>query len=222
MECRFVELGLDFKGQDERLTSFLDALRPKVLKFDKEANPAKVTQPCEAPISWRLWIEGDPTKPEKCKLYARAQWKSEESPIVTSASNGCLGVDMNMWGISVAYVNKEGNKPSRHLPFVYDHKLDWTSSLEKNVSSDYILHQVSVAAKVVVVDGAAKIVEPLALECLDFAKKKAQLRYENTHKDAKPEPCSAEHEWGEMDKRQRRGVQPPLSRLIESTQLRGV
>jgi hypothetical protein len=71
-------VGLDFKDQDRKLSAFLEALNPKVTKFDQKGHPAKLTQPCEAPISWRLWIEGDPSKLEKCKLYVRAQWKSED------------------------------------------------------------------------------------------------------------------------------------------------
>lgn len=167
--CRYLEVSVRFDGQDKKLATFIQALTPI-----PKSETAKGTQPCKAPISWRMWIEGDPAFPRRCKVYARAQWKVEGAEIISFDSSGCLGLDINAWGVSTAWCGPEGNKPSKDYgSYVHDVKIDW-----KDKSSNQTLHAIRVAAKTMV-DGCARLGSVLAIESLDFSDKKKSLRYED-------------------------------------------
>jgi IS605 OrfB family transposase len=164
-----LEVNLSFDGQAKKLAKFIQALTPI-----PKSETAKGTQPCAAPISWRIWIEGDPNTPRSCKVYVRAQLKVEDAQIISFASSGCLGLDINAWGVSTAWCNAEGNKPRKDYgSYVHDVKIDW-----KDKSSNQTLHAVRVAAKKMV-DGCARLGSILAIEALDFSDKKKSLRYED-------------------------------------------
>lgn len=166
--CDYLEVPLNFDGQDKKLEKFVQALTP--VKNEE----AKGTQPCKAPISWRIWIEGDLNTSKSCKVYARAQWKEEEVDLISFQSNGCLGLDINAWGVSTAWCNQAGNTPSKDYgPYVHDVRIDW-----KDKSSNQTLHAVRNAAKEIV-DGCARLGAVLAYEALDFSDKKKSLRYED-------------------------------------------
>lgn len=173
MECRYLSLKLDMSSQEIKLKALKNALTPSSDEKYKGKTP-----PCEQPVSWRIWIAGDVSKPESCKVYARAMWAPKEVPLVTFASNGCLGVDINAWGVALAWCNPEGNKPGQGVDYRSNLPIDWTGS------SEHILHEIRIAAKSIV-DGAAKLGCPLCLEALDFSALKRRLRYEASREQAK-------------------------------------
>ena len=173
MACRYLSLKLDWSGQASRLAGLKAALTPST-----EAKHQGKTPPCEQPVSWRIGIHGDVSKPESCKVYARAMWEALDSPLATFGSNGCLGVDINAWGVALAWCDPEGNKPAKGMDWRSNIGMDWTGSSER------ALHEIRIAAKAIV-DAAAKLGCPLGLEALDFSDLKRRLRYEASREQAK-------------------------------------
>ena len=166
MDCRYLSLELNLTRQSAKLDEFIQALTPSA-----DPKYKKISPPCAAPISWELRIEGDISNPSKCKAYARATWQTPSCPTTTSPANGCLGLDINSWGLSIAYCDSEGNKPAKGGSFLYTRPIDWFGSSKQS------LHQIRLAAKEIV-DGASQLGVPLALELLDFDELKLHLRYD--------------------------------------------
>jgi IS605 OrfB family transposase len=177
MSCRYLAIeNVSFGKQDKKFTALQAALTPQA-----KPEGSTTTQPCEAPVSWSIWIEGDIKKPSSCKVFARAQWEAKEAPVLSFSSNGCVGVDINAWGVSLAYCDAQGNKPARGSNLFGGEGEDcWLLDISADLagSSNQSLHQIRHVAKLAV-DEAASLGCPIAIENLDFSKKKLGLRYED-------------------------------------------
>lgn len=57
-----------------------------------------------------------------------------DAPLVTFGSNGCLGVDINAWGVALAWCNPEGKKPAKGMDWRSNILMDWTGSSEHALS----------------------------------------------------------------------------------------
>jgi hypothetical protein len=150
--------GVKGKGHQRQFQELLSALKRK-----PDGSYA-------APISWRAQVKNG-------SVYLRAQWMAEAVE-VSFASNGCLGVDINGASMEWALCMQDGNRPSSG--WLKAHGLaDWKGSLPlalQGLSSNQALHAIRIAAKTVA-SIAASCGLPMAFEALDFAHKKADLRY---------------------------------------------
>ena len=85
-------------------------------------------------------------------------------PVTTSFSNGCLGIDFNAKSVEWAYINRDGNiEDKSKLPFNWQGR---SSGQRQAMMRD-------IAAKLSRM--AFKLQCPMAIESLDFSKKKASM-----------------------------------------------
>jgi IS605 OrfB family transposase len=157
----------------------LPKVKPLLTLDEVEKKYKGKTRPAAGPVSWRITVSGlGKAQGPKPKVSARAQWSVEDAELITSPQSGCLAIDINAWGISWAFCKAQGNKPSRKtgqedFSWHGDMPIHWA-----HTSQDQATHLVRQAAKKIV-EMAARLGVPLGIELLDFAKKKANLRYES-------------------------------------------
>lgn len=163
MACRYLTISVEWGEGCRRQKARLEELRKALTPNEKGE--------CGAPIGWRLMLQGD-------QVLVRAEWQSEDVELVSWEEAGCLGVDINAESLEWSICSREGNKPSKQ--WIEKHG-DWKGRLDldwKEGRSTQTLHEVRVAARRLV-DKARDLRMPLAVEALDFGRKKVGLRYED-------------------------------------------
>ena len=122
---------------------------------------------CAHPIRWRIQFrDGVP--------YARAQW-GEDPEVSSDRKNGIIGVDVNGDHLAWAVCVPDGNKPSAKKGWAKDRPWSGKVPLElEGLGENQATHRIRVAVKKIA-EMAGAWGMPVAVESLDFAKKKAGI-----------------------------------------------
>jgi IS605 OrfB family transposase len=99
------------------------------------------------------------------RWYVQAMFDVAAAPVTTSRRNGCLGIDLNPWGLALTRIDRAGNP-------VESHDLPWQLA---GRSDDQARAAIGDAVRDAVLQAKAQGV-PVAVEQLDFAAKKHEDR----------------------------------------------
>ncbi len=127
----------------------------------------------QSAMSWQIYCK-------KGIWYARATWEVECDPIQTSLKSGTMGLDLNAtcveWAVCLkGMVVLGGKKREKKKGSAWCGRIGM--NLEKLTQAQSV-HQIRHVVLLLVPIAGHKGV-PIAVEALDFSRKKASLRYEN-------------------------------------------
>ncbi|RYZ51595.1 MAG: hypothetical protein EOP07_21090, partial [Proteobacteria bacterium] len=158
------------KGFESKTLLLRDVVFPDFLKAEfikalsHPGEHGKKNQKTSHPITYRLIRRYNSANKEK-SYYLQASFKVASAPIITRSDNGMVGLDINADHLAITETDRFGNYlDSFVLPF----KL-------KGLDSEQAAAIIGDAVAVVI-EHCLSRQKPLAIEDLDFAAKKAELR----------------------------------------------
>ena len=140
-----------------RQADLLAALTPKVQEVQRGPRKGAAVERGDA-VSYRFLRRDD-------RWYVYASFATATAPVVTDPQSGCVGVDLNPWGLAVTRIDRSGN--------LADH-FDVPWQIEDR-DQDQVRAAIGDAVRVVARYALAHGV-PVAIERLDFAEAKKQGR----------------------------------------------